>query len=71
MIRTLSSSGSLLTEFTRQLFFDQTLINALDHFGFAVQLTRLAGHHQRTASIPARRSRRLPTPPLAAVMLRP
>ena len=29
MIRTLSSSGSLLTEFTTQLFFDQTLINAL------------------------------------------
>jgi protocatechuate 3,4-dioxygenase beta subunit len=29
MIRTLSSSGSVLTEFTTQLFFDQTLINAL------------------------------------------
>ena len=29
MIRTLSSSGSVLTEFTTQLFFDQTLLNAL------------------------------------------
>jgi protocatechuate 3,4-dioxygenase beta subunit len=29
MIRTLSSSGSILTEFTTQLFFDQTLTNAL------------------------------------------
>jgi len=29
MIRTLSSSGSILTEFTTQLFFDQTLLNAL------------------------------------------
>jgi len=29
MIRRLSSSGSVLTEFTTQLFFDQTLINAL------------------------------------------
>ena len=29
MIRTLSSSGSVLTEFTTQLFFDQTFLNAL------------------------------------------
>jgi hypothetical protein len=29
VIRTLSSSGSVLTEFTTQLFFDQTLLNAL------------------------------------------
>ena len=29
MIRTLSSSGSILTEFTTQPFFDQTLLNAL------------------------------------------
>lgn len=29
MIRTLSSSGSVLSEFTTQLFFDQTLLNAL------------------------------------------
>jgi hypothetical protein len=29
MIRTLCSSGSVLTEFTTQLFLDQTLINAL------------------------------------------
>jgi hypothetical protein len=29
LIRTLSSSGSVLSEFTTQLFFDQTLINAL------------------------------------------
>jgi protocatechuate 3,4-dioxygenase beta subunit len=29
MIRTLSSSGFVLTEFTTQLFFDQTLLNAL------------------------------------------
>jgi protocatechuate 3,4-dioxygenase beta subunit len=29
MIRTLSSSGSILAEFTTQLFFDQTLLNAL------------------------------------------
>jgi len=28
MIRTLCSSGSVLTEFTTQLFLDQTLINA-------------------------------------------
>jgi len=29
MIRTLSSSGSVLTEFATQLFFDQTLLNGL------------------------------------------
>jgi hypothetical protein len=47
MIRTLSSSGSVLTEFTTQLFFRSEADQRADHFGFARQIARPAGHHQR------------------------
>src|SRR4029077_12309785 len=45
MIRTLSSSGSVLTEFTTQLFFDQTLLNALRKRRFSVPFAGSAGYH--------------------------
>ena len=48
MIRTLSSSGSVLTEFTTQLFFDQTLLSALRKRRFSVPFAGSAGYHERS-----------------------
>jgi protocatechuate 3,4-dioxygenase beta subunit len=49
MIRTLYSSGSVLTEFTTQLFLDQTLINATSVSPYSS--TRPAGHTSREDSL--------------------
>jgi len=71
MIRTRSSSGSVLTEFTTKLFFDSDAEQRADRFGFARQIARPAGHQQRGGqrSIPARCSRRCQRHLPVAVML--
>jgi hypothetical protein len=71
-IRTLSSSGSVLTEFTTQLFFDQKLINALTT---SVSPDRSRGPPDTTNAEDRIDSSSmqltLPTSPPVAVMLRP
>jgi protocatechuate 3,4-dioxygenase beta subunit len=72
MIRTLSSSGSVLTEFTTQLFFRSDADQRADHFGFALQIARPAGHQQRGGQHRfSSMQLTLPTSPRVAVMLRP
>jgi len=72
MIRTLSSSGSVLTEFTTQLFFDQKLINALTT---SVSPDRSRGppdtSNAEDSSDSSWMQLTLPTSPPVAVMLRP
>jgi protocatechuate 3,4-dioxygenase beta subunit len=47
MIRTLSAGGTVLTEFTRQLFFDQTVIDALAKSVSPYRSARPARHFER------------------------
>jgi protocatechuate 3,4-dioxygenase beta subunit len=46
MIRTLSTSGAVLTEFTIQLFFAQTFLERAGGHSFSLQFTRFARHHK-------------------------
>jgi hypothetical protein len=72
MIRTLCSSGSMLTECTTQLFLDQTLINALTTSVSPYSSRGLPDTTSAEDSIYSSSTQlTLTSPPPAAVMLRP